>query len=969
MTLTNARQYLARVVAWPHDAEGYINIHTLFQKEDFPKPAWGGRACRNLDEAVRAVDFALKNPDTRDIYVCMSTQKDAREKELTSGRKLMLPVRSTANALLLKALFLDIDVKPNAYPTTADAITALGNFLKATDLPKPTMFVSTGSGGLHCYWVLADALPVHEWQPLAFALAEATKKEGLMCDTQCTVDAARVLRVPDTFNFKKYPSKSPVTLAANKVLDFDYANERIERALKPYMSLTPVEAPLPKRAPIVGDDELSAGIKGGKAAPAHLDDVAKECAFVAEALTTAGKDFTNPLWTLTTLIATFTDDARNDAHRMASGHPGYSVESTDELFDRKERERDEKDLGWPKCTTISGSGCKACQTCPHLAGGQSPLKLARPAPAVPAVAPAPYQDDLPDGYQRRFDGVILRQQVTDAGQTVFVPVCPYAIEEAWIEPRKQDWILHFTTETVPGRKEQVRLPFAMAVSKEGLPKTLASQSMPLKEHDMKPFREFIVSYLQKLRQMRDAQITASPFGWVVNHGRLDGFSFGGRTITPSGERVSAQPDPQFAYQYTPVGNIDPWRVAAKMITDQKRPDLDAIIAAAFAGPLVRFTGQSGLLMSAYSMESGIGKSTTLKIAQAVWGDPIKAMQSLNDTPLSVINKIGAVRSLPLFWDELKTEEDTKKFVNLTFQLSLGKERSRLQQDASQRAVGTWQTMLVSASNDSLIEYITRQTKTTTAGLYRIFEYVVRPGVTAQRTNADASRIIAKLNDNYGRPGELYADFLGKNFEQVDKEVAKFLADIEQQVNGKPDERFWVSLVTCIVMGARYANQLGLTEIDEEALLKFMLTVLGNMRDERDMQPVDMKNVMNVADVLARFLGDMRARHTLKTDRIHVGRGKPGKGTVNVIGDASKLDAVYVQIGVQDGLIRVDANRFSMWLESNKYSRHIVSEALKNEFLMKWTNGRLGSGTDFAGMTQYILEFNTAGSKLKDYLDG
>ena len=41
-------------------------------------------------------------------------------------------------------------------------------------------------------------------------------------------------------------------------------------------------------------------------------------------------------------ISTFTENGVADAHRMASGHPGYTQESTEELFERKEREKDIK---------------------------------------------------------------------------------------------------------------------------------------------------------------------------------------------------------------------------------------------------------------------------------------------------------------------------------------------------------------------------------------------------------------------------------------------------------------------------------------------------------------------------------------------------------------------------------------------------------------------------------------------------
>src|SRR5262249_34997883 len=107
-----------------------------------------------------------------------------------------------------------------------------------------------------------------------------------------------------------------------------------------------------------------------------LEDVAYGCAFVRDALATGGKSYSNPLWNLTTLISTFTEGGRADAHRMGNQHASYTQETTDALFDRKEREKAEKGLGWPSGRNISASGCIACQTCPHFAAGKSPLHLA-----------------------------------------------------------------------------------------------------------------------------------------------------------------------------------------------------------------------------------------------------------------------------------------------------------------------------------------------------------------------------------------------------------------------------------------------------------------------------------------------------------------------------------------------------------------------------------------------------------------
>jgi hypothetical protein len=384
-SFTQARQYLARVLPWPgeDEAPAYVNVHWSYKRQGHDKPAWSGRATRSIEEAINAVGWALGLPDTRDVYVCMSTQREANEATSQKGFKYYKPIRRQTNAVALKSFFIDLDAKgvdKNSYANMNEAIAGLAAFIKATGLPKPSVVVLSG-GGLHVYWTVMRALTPDEWNPIAYALAEATKREGLKCDTQCTVDSARVLRIPDTFNHKA-DTPRPVRLAGPRQ-DFDYTVERIEKALEPYKTIVPSNRHqlaldpkiFPPRPPLQGKSDLSAGIDN-EYPPVHLDDVAKECGFIREAIATGGAGYTNPLWNLTTLIATFTDDPRVDAHRMGDKHPGYTRESTDEQFERKVRERDEKGLGWPSCAAISGSGCKACATCPHLKEGKSPLRFA-----------------------------------------------------------------------------------------------------------------------------------------------------------------------------------------------------------------------------------------------------------------------------------------------------------------------------------------------------------------------------------------------------------------------------------------------------------------------------------------------------------------------------------------------------------------------------------------------------------------
>lgn len=1057
----NAREYLARVVPWPEPGQpGFVNLHWTFPppvpRAD-GKPAWTGRAVKDLSEAIKALSFALKQgSNTLDVYACMSQQLEA-EAKVTKGKRPFSynsPIRLAKNALLLKSFFIDVDFgkpdkldpatgqmvkNPSGYDTAEEAITHTLQFVANVGLPKPTMVVHSG-GGFHFYWCVASALTPDEWLPIAFALAEATKDHGLRCDVQCTIDSARVLRIPDTLNRKQEPARHVRFIGPR--LDFDYSLDRISTPLRPFMgrvrqaaSSASVDRQLfPPRAFAMGVSELGMGLDNLWPAP-DLDHVAGACLFVRDALSTGGAALNNPLWNITTLISTFTKGGRADAHRMGNKHATYTKESTDEFFDRKDRERSERGLGWPSCATISATGAGACKSCALFAQNKSPLNFeqrpaqaagpavvnaAGPAPAgqaapvtaggfgaasVAVAAPQPVGQqqqaaatpgaqvsqfgggialvtppgnlsfDMPSGYVRSSNGIISKLVPDPANpmNNIALAISDYPMLNAWL--RNEPRMLCFESIVDRGRTGQIELELEHMATAE-MRKALQRQGFMLRAND-KTAGDFFVSWTQKLQQIKDT-VNSAPFGWQDKNGQTEGFIFGGQLWTPNGSFPSATANPVLNQQYRPKGSDKYWLDAVKLVTSQGRHDLEAVVASAFAAPLVMTTGHLGMLMSAYSKESGIGKSTALRIAQAVWGDPIRAVQSLSDTQNSVMRKIGEIRSLPVYWDELKTDEDTKKFVNMTFQIAQGKEKSRLNQHAQMKEPGHWQTLVISASNDSLIDHVTQQTQTTLAGLYRIFEYTVRPpthGAAGLVDTSEATIRLSKLNTNYGSVGLKYAQWLGANFHQIETDMAALSKQLNIEVHAQQEERFWVSLIACILLGARYANMLGYAVFDEPGLKSFMISSLDNMRRLRGQQTVDLTRSINISSIMAAFLKDMQTQNrVIVTDRIHIAPGRPplpnSPHAVKIIKptDASRVHGVSVQIGQSDKLMRISSVAFGDWLKKSGKSRHLLMEALNAAMTVTTVVGFLGGGTGLAFAKENIIQIDLTSSNDLNFVD-
>lgn len=954
--------FLSRILPWsdPDEPQTYVGIH--WKQQGQHKEFWTGRAVRSVEEAVRTISWADSLPDTRDIYIAMGSQREAEQATSKAGNLYLKPIRNQHNVAALKDLYLDIDIKggDKGYEDLKSAVAALGQFIKGIDLPKPTMMVGSG-GGVHAHWELDNALSPAEWQPLANALAEAARQQGLKCDTQVTVDSARILRPPLTKNWKSDPPK-PTTLLG-KVVEGAYSVERIERALQPYMKAAPVVPALGQASSKFAGIENTAAANINVGKPVDLDELAPACGFVKEAIDTGGAGFGQPLWNLTTLLATFTDNGREEAHRMASGHPDYSAESTDQLYDRKLREREEKNLGWPSCVAVLNAGCSSCKACPHVTEGKSPASFT-PKIQVPKSQTA---RELPLGYSFNKGGYICFTKIDDMGNASSVPLFDYPISNAWVQ--KDPWIVHFTAVLHDNVKSKVEIPFSAIAAKDTLVKLLAENGISTEPWLGKTIQEFFMSWVRTLQSRKNAVVESSPYGWNTNQGQVDGFCFGGEVWTPDGSRPSPDADHVLRRQYQPTGDSEYWYDAIKLVTGRGRPELETIVASAFAAPLVKATGWYGSYINAFSQESGIGKTTAMKIAQAVWGNPVTAMQAMDDTINAVTHKIGSIRSLPLYWDEVNRDDAPRKFVKLVFQLTGGKDKSRMGRDASLREVGKWQTMLVSATNESLVPYVAGHTTGTAAGLYRMFEFEVAPKkkLMGDVDTGDAQRMLGKLDDNYGFIGVEYAQWLGQNYSRIDVEIGEYMKLLEKKANVRQDERFWLCTITCLIMGARYATELGFADFDVDEMETFLLKTLDNMRRNIKDSHVDLTDDTNLVNIFTQFLKQM-SRHTIWTNRLRIGRGRPKAGDFKILKGATLIDGINVHIGKEDKLIRFSSTRFSEWLDERKISRMVFMREFQKQFNSRETNARLGSGTNMVQSEEYVIEFMAAGTPLASLID-
>lgn len=118
-----------------------------------------------------------------------------------------------------KSLFVDLDVGDNKeYSTQAEALEALDSFVSSTKLPDPVV-VNSGTG-IQAYWIFTTEIPIDEWKPLADSFKQFCLDNDLKFDAAVTADISRLMRCPDTLNFKTDPPR-PTSVISEEIHQYE----------------------------------------------------------------------------------------------------------------------------------------------------------------------------------------------------------------------------------------------------------------------------------------------------------------------------------------------------------------------------------------------------------------------------------------------------------------------------------------------------------------------------------------------------------------------------------------------------------------------------------------------------------------------------------------------------------------------------------------------------------------------------
>ncbi|KKM76141.1 hypothetical protein LCGC14_1383200, partial [marine sediment metagenome] len=517
----------------------------------------------------------------------------------------------------------------------------------------------------------------------------------------------------------------------------------------------------------------------------------------------------------------------------------------------------------------------------------------------------------------------------------------------------QFYDIHFDAKLRNAEDLQITIPAGFLGNDNKLKEAMASFGAPLRGKELNPFKDFMGTWLEKLQDERNINSVTEQLGWfrVGENKTIEGFSDGSTTYLSDGtQKIGVRCAKEFqavGRMYIAAGKKEPWIRVAAFLASQDHAAFTATLASAFAAPLLTFTGVSGGILSIVSAESGVGKSSALKCAQAVWGSPTHGMSAVDDTRLSVARKLGFLNNLPAYWDELRGTKVMEEFCTLAFQVSQGKEKTRLDSTATMRDVNTWETMVIAASNESIFEYMGGYAVGSDAGVARTFEITVDAPQT-DRSRAEIAIMFETLNQNYGHAGAVYAQYLAVNYKAVKEEVSQTFIKLADYGEMKEAERFWFAIVAALVTGAKLAGAAGLVNINLKTLVAYLLQ---NIKWLRARSKATMLGT-SPSELIAAYMLHHQDK-ALVVEKLLRG---PGVRNYTPVIISMPSHSMMYQLAKKEGIVRVSKGDFTMWL---KRSRDIpwsqVSKKFGAELGAVVLKTSIGAGTKWETPRQMCLD--------------
>mgnify|MGYP003635207216 CR=1 FL=1 len=725
--------------------------------------------------------------------------------------------RTQENAAYMKSFWLDLDCgEGKPYPSQTDALEALLSFCQRTELPTPTI-VNSGRG-IHVYWVLKEVIGKDDWNPVARQLKVLCKEKGLEADPAVTADSARILRVPDTFNYKTNPPAAVLVLQEAPPTSFEVIKALIG---------TPQAAEEPVFAEADSRKKDNQQYSFSKIVQKIVKG--KGCQQIEYALKNQDKVDYN-LWRGVLSIAANCKESDVAIHVVSDKHPDY---------DRQETEEKAVDvIGKPyRCDTIDEARINVCDDCPHFGKIRSPIELGlevKEQEDTNVIFVDFNPPKLPFPYFRAQEGGIYKKARDDDDEDLLIYHNDLYLVKRLHDREKGDMALATLVLPKDGIREFL-IPLSSMTSKEELRKILSEKGVVMMPRQLDNMMVYLIECTKSQQSQNEAEIMRAQFGWVDEDTK---FILGDKEISTSDVRYSP-PSPK-------TESICKWLVAKGDIAEWKnvvqvynKPDFEPHafgFFTAFGAPLIKHLGFNGALINLINSSSGTGKSTVLKMCNSVYGHPDKLLAQETDTFAHKMYRLGVMNNLPYTVDEI-TNMHPESVSTLLYNVSQGSGPGRMQSQSNveRKNDTSWSLIALASSNASMAEKLSLIKQFADGEIMRLLEY--RIDRTNNISKSDAYKLFeGGLLNNYGLAGPIYIEYLVKNLPKAVELAQGIQEHLDAKAGLNSRERFWSAVISCNIAGAQIANHLQLIDLDIPRVLNWASDELVNTLRQQIVEP-------------------------------------------------------------------------------------------------------------------------------------
>ena len=810
----------------------------------------------------------------RDVYFALSTFE-------TAGS------RTADNARYVRSLFVDMD----GYENKKAAYAALAAFMDTVGLSElGAPWVVGSGGGLHVYWPFHEAVDIVSWKPVAENLKRLCKQEKLSIDMTVTADAARVLRVPDTTNFKpKYPKPRPVRILAQGD-EFSFA--ALAALINEKLTAPAYEQPknvfeLPGTRPTASPSATSAKLFENTATKFKTIWLAtkegKGCGQLAHYAENATEDGMEPLWRGLLSITQKCDDGNKAATWLSQLHP-YPPERMHQKI---------REIKGPyPCIKFDSENPGICTSCQHWGNITNPLALGRETLVSTEAKEIPInisslQDDVqqaapktilrpeaPKGYAYGDRGGIyaerLVEQADGSKAKKLVPILPYDLFVVDILNAQNEHSVHMLALRPEGACDVVMAQKSV-VSKDETVKALANQNIiaSFGAGNDKNLFDYVRACVENASVNKVAVKVPSSYGW-----QPDGtYAFAGKIFAKDRPPLALpMPGLENLLSFTePVGTLENWRKFINLLIAKKMYKHLAVVLAGTAAPLMRYTKLFGMTFHCASTESGTGKSLALEAAASVWGHPTRYRTGKSTSPVAMQQRLGLLQCHPLITDELtaKNRDNFEWLPEFLLDMTQGKGKERMESGSNKERLNlsTWATTALLSSNTHMVDVLTGGRKHAAEGeLRRLLEILMEDELSWEPHEIE---IIKSLQDNYGIAGQLMIQYMVDHEATLPQLVTDAVNRIYQEFNATNDERFWVAGVGAgIAAGIIWSSQhAGIVDLPMKEIIRAFKSAVQYMRKAMATSSRSAEDVLNAytAENFGKFVVLRRSNGSLMAE--------------------------------------------------------------------------------------------------------